>query len=96
VTLVGRFIGRPEQKIVCGNDEWKKCRLAFGAFPEQAAAVCGAWTGDNTYTAKICLNETPFIITARLEFADGKLKYEPKSNVGFGPARVGELIGEPK
>ena len=96
VTLVGRFNGRPEQRIVCGYDEWKKCRLAFGALPEQAAAVSGAWTADSTYTAKICLCETPFIMTAKLEFVDGKLKFESSSNVGFGQARKGQLVGEAK
>jgi CubicO group peptidase (beta-lactamase class C family) len=93
-TLVGRFNGKPEQRIVCGNNEWKKCRLAFSTLPEQSAAVSGAWTGDNTYTAKICLYETPFTITVRLEFADGKLRFEPTWNVAFGAAKKGQLVGE--
>jgi len=96
VTLVSRCNGRSEQRVVCDSDAWKKCRLAFGAFPEQPAAVSGAWTADNTYTAKICFFETPFIIAARLEFANGKLKYDSTSNVGFGQAKREQLVGEPQ
>ena len=76
VTLVGGFNGKPEQRIPCGTNEWKKCRLAFGSLAEQGAAVSGAWTAADTYTAKICLNETPYIVTAKLTFADGKLRFE--------------------
>ena len=47
--------------------EWKKGRLAFGTFPEQPAAASGAWTGDDTFTAKICFYETPFILTLNAE-----------------------------
>src|SRR5258708_30345118 len=35
VTLVGKFNGGAEQRIVCGNGEWKKVRLSFCAPPEQ-------------------------------------------------------------
>ena len=96
VTLVGGFNGKPEQRIPCGNQEWKKCRLAFGALPEQGVAVSGAWTAADTYTAKICLNETPYIVTAKLKFADGKLRFNSTWNVSFRAARNSELIGEAK
>ena len=95
-TLVGRFNGKAEQRIPCGNNEWKKTRLAFGPLPEQAAAVSGAWTADNIYTAKICFYETPFVVTVRLDFSDGKLSFEPTWHVGFGAAKKGQLVGERK
>ena len=95
-TLVGRFNGKAEQRIPCGANEWKKCRLAFGAQPEQAAAVSGAWTDPATYTAKICFYETPFTVTAKLMFADGKLRLNSSSNVSFGPGKKSELVGESK
>ena len=95
-TLVGRFNGKPEQRIPCGHNEWKKSRLALGTLPEQAAAVSGAWTADNVYTAKICFYETPFIVTVRLDFSDGKLVFEQTSNVGSGATNKVKLIGERK
>ncbi len=94
--LIGRFNGKAEQRIPCGANEWKKCRLAFAALPEQAAAVSGAWTEPDTYTAKICFFETPFTMAAKLKFADGKLHFSSSSNVSFGPARASELVGESK
>jgi hypothetical protein len=96
VTLVGGFSGRPEQRIPCGRHQWTKCRLAFGALPEQSAAAAGAWTGADTYTAKICFNETPFVLTARLQFVDGKLRLDSSWNVSFRAARNGTLVGEAK
>jgi CubicO group peptidase (beta-lactamase class C family) len=94
VTLVGRFNGGGEQRIACGHGEWKKGRLAFGPLPEQPAAACGAWTGDGVYTAKICLSETPYVITAVLNFADGRLRLNTTWNVSFGPPKKGPLVGE--
>jgi CubicO group peptidase (beta-lactamase class C family) len=95
-TLIGRFNGKPEQRIPCGHNEWTKSRLALGTLPEQAAAVSGAWTADNVYTAKICFYETPFIVTVRLDFSDGKLRFEQNWNVAFGQAKKGQLTGERK
>ncbi len=96
VTLVGRFNGKPDQRIPCGNNEWKRCRVAFGSLPEQSAAVSGAWTAPDTYTAKICFNETPYTVTATLKFADGKLRFNSAWNVSFRAAKNGELVGEAK
>ncbi len=92
VSLVMRWDGS-ERRIDCGRGEWRKQRLAYGPFPEQPAAVCGAWTGDNTYTAKICLSETPFIFTLKLSFAGEELHLNSESNVGFGPIKLSELVG---
>jgi CubicO group peptidase (beta-lactamase class C family) len=96
LSLIGTFNGGPEQRIACGNGEWKKGRLAVGSFPERPAAVSGAWTADNIYTAKICFYETPFVLTINLNFSDGKLRFDPTYNVAFGPTKPGQLVGEPK
>jgi CubicO group peptidase (beta-lactamase class C family) len=86
VTLVERFAG-VEQKIPCGRRAWQKCRVAYGRLHEQPAAVSGAWTADDTFTAKICFYETPFIITVRLKFADDKLFVDFDSNVALDPTK---------
>jgi hypothetical protein len=60
VHLIVRFDGA-EYKIRCGRGQWLEGRSAFGISPEQPIAATGAWTGDDTFTARICLKETPFI-----------------------------------
>ena len=54
-----RPIGRPPERIRCGRGKWDTGRAAILAFSEQPLAASGAWTGDDTYTAKICFYETP-------------------------------------
>jgi len=89
VTLVGKFNGGVEQRIGCGDGEWKRGRGAFGAFPEQPLASCGAWTADDTFTAKLCFTETPYLITLNLRFSGDKLHFESTWNVSFGPTKPG-------
>jgi CubicO group peptidase (beta-lactamase class C family) len=96
VTLICQFNGGETKRIACGQGEWKKGRLAIGTMPEQSAAACGAWTGDDVYTAKICLYETPFVFTFRLQFEEKKLKFDWTQNVGFRMAKTGQLVGEQK
>jgi CubicO group peptidase (beta-lactamase class C family) len=96
VTLVCKFNGHEAQRIPCGKGEWKKGRLAIGRLPDQPAAATGAWTGDNVYTARICLYETPFVFNFRLHFDENKLRLNWTQNVSFGPATRGELVGEKK
>jgi CubicO group peptidase (beta-lactamase class C family) len=93
VTLLTRFAG-VEQKIPCGHGAWKKSRMAFGPLPEQPAAVSGAWTADDTYTAKICLYESPFIHTVSLKFTGDELHFDSQSNVGFGATMQRQLVGK--
>jgi CubicO group peptidase (beta-lactamase class C family) len=95
-TLIAKFKDSAEQRIPCGNNEWKKSRLAFAGLPEQNAAISGAWTADNTYTAKVCLYETPFVITLKLDFSKDLLRFDSAQNVSFGPVKKPQLVGERK
>ncbi len=105
VTLIARFDG-VEQRIVCGHGLWHKGRIGFpnaangglgpitwGGLPEQPVAASGAWTADDTFTARLCLYETPFILTIRLKFAGRELQYNSEANVGFGPTKEPPLTG---
>ena len=83
-----------EQRIACGRGGWLKGRLAWNALSEQPAAASGAWTADNTYTAKLCFYETPFVVTLRLQFNGDEVRLESQSNVGFGPQKPVELTGK--
>jgi CubicO group peptidase (beta-lactamase class C family) len=96
VTLIGKFNDGAEQRIPCGDGEWKKSRVAFGKMPMQPAAVSGAWTDDDTYTAKICFYETPSVATVRLVLSEDKLRLDSSLNVAFGPTKLPQLVGERK
>lgn len=105
VTLVARFDGL-ERRMVCGHGVWQKGRiaspnaisprlgsLAWGQLPEQPVAASGAWTANDTFTAKLCFYETPFIITIRLKFSGQELQCNSEANVGFGPTQEPQLTG---
>lgn len=92
-TLVVRT-GGADQRIACGRGAWRKGRLAWNSFPEQPAAASGAWTADDTYTAKLCFYETPYVVTLRLKFSGDDLQCQSESNVGFGPNKAVELTGK--
>jgi CubicO group peptidase (beta-lactamase class C family) len=93
VTLVTRFDG-VEQRIACGRGAWQKGRAAWGPLAQQPAAASGAWTADNTFTAKLCFYETPFIVTIRLQFSGQELHCSSESNAGFGPTKESQLVGK--
>ena len=93
VTLLMRTAGR-DQKIECGHGVWKKGRMTFGPLSEQPAAVSGAWTADDRYTAIICFYETPFIVTVSLKFSGDELFFDSQSNVGFGSTKQRQLVGK--
>lgn len=93
VTLVARFDGA-DRRIACGRGVWEKGRIAWDPLPEQPVAASGAWTADNTFTAKLCFYETPFIVTLRLKFSDQELQCNSEANVGFGPTRQPQLTGK--
>jgi CubicO group peptidase (beta-lactamase class C family) len=96
VTLMCQFNNGIRQRILCGKGEWKKGRLALGARAEQPAAACGAWTADGVYMAAICLYETPYVQTLRLDFGAKGLRLESAWNVSFGAAKKIQLVGEGK
>lgn len=93
VTLVVGTNGT-DQRIGCGRGSWRRGQVAWGRLSEQPAATCGAWTADDTYTAKFCFVETPFTTTLRLKFTDDELRLTVEPNVGFGPAGAMELVGK--
>jgi CubicO group peptidase (beta-lactamase class C family) len=93
VTLIARFDGA-EQRIICGRGSWRKGRVAYGEFPEQRAAVSGAWTGDDIYTVKICFYETPFTVTLGLKFSGETLLFDSSANLAFGPTKQPQLVGK--
>jgi hypothetical protein len=93
VTILTRVDG-VDRRIVCGLGSWQKGRTAWGRLAEQPAAAGGAWTADDTFTARLCFVETPFVVTVRLKYTGDEVRLESESNVGFGPTKEAALVGK--
>jgi CubicO group peptidase (beta-lactamase class C family) len=98
VTIITRTDGR-EQRIEVAGLDWKKGTIpappGAGIVPAQGTrnlAATGAWTAEDTYTARVVLYETPFVLTLTLKFAGDELTYDSQMNVrGKDPQLVGRL-----
>jgi hypothetical protein len=85
-TLVIKVDGR-ESRLQSGQGgSWRRAGSVPVNKVDQAAAVSGAWTADDTYTARISLYETPYRITLGLRFVEDRLFFDFEYNVGFGNA----------
>jgi CubicO group peptidase (beta-lactamase class C family) len=91
--LVVRTDGN-DRRIPFAPGAWKKSRASFGTLAEQPAAASGGWAGDDTFRARICFYETPFIVSLALKFAGDEVRLESQTNVGFGGTRRAELVGK--
>ena len=97
-TILMRVGGR-EGRVTCGSGAWRRGGILPGADGvDQAVAASGAWTSDDTYTARLYLNETPFAITAAFRFDDDRLVLDREFNVALGdaPTRRPQLVGRPE
>jgi CubicO group peptidase (beta-lactamase class C family) len=100
-TLVVRSGGR-DYRVPCGRGEWRsggtlpmgRSRLMSDSAYRVSAS--GAWTDDETFTARVCFDETPFCVTLGLRFAGDALVVDQEMNVGFGPTRRPTLVSLPR
>lgn len=81
------------QPLECGFNEWKQGKLKMGFPTEQQVAACGAWGSDSEYNVKLCLVETPFILSLRLQFKGDEVLFDSESNVGFAQTKKPQLVG---
>ncbi len=96
LAIITRTDGQERRIEITGTD-WKKGTIpapqGAGITPAQGTrniAATGAWTADDTYTARVALYETPFILTLTLRFAGDELFYDSMVNVrGKDPQLVG-------
>ena len=91
--------GRREHAITIGHGQWIEGATAFGydgppPAPERKVAASGAWTADDTYTAKLCLYETPFRPTLTFRFTGKRVRYTFEANASFGPTERPQLVGQ--
>ena len=92
VAVVTRFDGI-DYRTTCRNGQWTMGKSGWSTLREQPIASSGAWTTDDTYTARICFYETPFVVTASFKFVGNEVHYLAKTNVGFGPKNEFQLVG---
>lgn len=99
VTLVATRAGK-EQQLECPAGRWGgrpgiwgQVQSPFVLFapPVAPATATGAWTADDTFTAKVFYVETPFSATVELKFRGPEVtyKYTPRYN----PSAAKELVG---
>ncbi len=92
-TITARIDGK-DQRLACASGGWRKGRGGWGKLAEQPMAASGAWTAEDSYVAKVCFYETPYIMTVTLKFAGDEVRVSSEMNVGFGPTKETQLVGK--
>ena len=92
VTLVSRGDGK-ETRIPVAYGRWGQSVPVPFAGRDERVSASGAWTADDTYTARLCLHETPFVLTATLRFAGDEVTLDREFNVAFGETKRPRLVG---
>jgi hypothetical protein len=83
-----------DSRIPCGRGAWRKGdSLLTNGVPEKVAGS-GAWTADDTYTAKLSAYETPFVQTLGLQWKGDELLLDTEYNVAFGERKRPRLVGK--
>ncbi|MFT5122924.1 MAG: CubicO group peptidase (beta-lactamase class C family) [Kiritimatiellia bacterium] len=91
-----------EQLVPCGLGEWKPGKITFekqltqpvgGTNGAQSISSSGAWTAPDRYVARLCFDETPFLLTMTLQFKGQQLFLNLESNVAFGQKKW-QLTGQ--
>ncbi len=91
--LVVRIDGK-ESRLPAHASRWISTRAAMGPLTDQPAGSCGAWTSDDTYTAKVAFVETPFLVTLKARFQGDEVTLDTESNVGFGATKQPAVVGK--
>ena len=91
-----------ETRTPIGMNSWARSRGSFTngldhflSVPENPlVAASGAWSGENTFTVKIVLYETPFYSTVNFKFEGNRMLIDAEHNVAFGQTKLAQLIGQ--
>ncbi len=91
-----------ETRMMIGRDTWTSSRGLFANGLDRALSVpanplvaaTGAWSGENTFTVKIVLSETPYYSTLNFKFEGDRLLFDSEHNVYFGQTKLPQLIGQ--
>lgn len=82
-----------EHRVICGAGAWREDVTTLESGSASAVAASGAWTGNQTYTAQIYFNETPFRLTLDCHFDGDRLDLDAQMNVGFEATARPRLSG---
>lgn len=80
-------------RVPCGHGVWRTGRGPFGTNSDEALAAAAAWASDDTFQARICARETPYIVHLKLRFDGDQVVVEQSMNVSFGAAAPTTLTG---
>jgi CubicO group peptidase (beta-lactamase class C family) len=94
-TILAIRRGGSESRVICGRGTWRKGGTFRANGVERPVASSGAWTADDTYTARLCAYETPFVATLTLRFEGDHLLFDVDYNVALGrtPTHRPQLVG---
>ena len=93
VVIVARQDGR-ESRVPVGQGSWKKGASLLTIGVAEKIAASGAWTADDTFTAKLVAYETPFVQTVALQWKGEELFVDTEYNVAFGERKRPRLVGK--
>ena len=91
-----------DHSLEIGMGNWREGATTFlmkrlwwrqAPFDALVVAAQGAWTDENTFTAKLCLLSTPSCPTLTFAFAGENLTLTVRGNIGFGPAEQAPIEG---
>ncbi len=80
-----------EQPIRIGHGAWVEGSTSFTSDHSQPIAASGAWSADDTYTARLCFYQTPFRALLTFRLAEDRLIFNMEYNVAFGETKWEEL-----
>jgi CubicO group peptidase (beta-lactamase class C family) len=87
-----------DQRVFCGLGAWVKGvlrtpndQIGLGDLPPVAAS--GAWTADDTYTAKLVRYRTPFTLQLQLKFSEDSVTFDLEQDLYFGKRDSIHLTG---
>jgi len=91
-----------ETRMTIGRETWTNSRGLFANGLDRALSVpanplvaaSGAWSGENTFTIKIVLSETPYYSTLNFKFDGDRLLFDAEHNVYFGLTKLPQLVGQ--
>ena len=91
--LVARQDGH-DSRVPCGRGAWRQGDSLLVNGVAEKIAGSGAWTADDTFTAKLAAYETPFIQTLAFQWKGDELIVDTEYNVAFGERKRPRLVGK--
>lgn len=99
LTISGEgFDGAP---ITVGQKEWVRGHTNFGTdinpveriIMDQPVAAIGGWSTPDTFVAKLCYYQTPYMLSLQLQFGGAIVVLNGDYNLAFKPNTLPELVG---